>query len=200
MTIEFTNLATLLNIPDSAEAIAELAGEFNVSLADLKRAENFVSSNEEDNALTSISFSVLGQAPVAKRPRASRIRNGTGETTGIRMHAADGGKQRTLKHDIIATLPADHIPFSGEVELQITVYKPCLASWSNYKQFLAEIGYIRPDRRPDYDNYAKIITDAMREIVFLDDSLVVVGNVSLFYSNRPRVEFVVSGRPKSLTK
>ena len=172
--------------------------ETKFSEADLKRAIKFINENESNNPHTSISFVVNGEPPASKRPRATNIMK-DGKSAGIRMYAADGGAQTTLKNEIQCQLPAEHIPFEGEVELHLTIFKPML-SWPPYRRMLAELGYLRPEVKPDYDNYSKIITDAMRAIVFKDDSQVVVGNVSLYYSHKPRLEVVVSGRRGRMTK
>ena len=199
----FSEISSFFNNGESAadteKYLDKTAIEANLSPRDIQRAVEFIKSNEKDNAFQTVEFKVLGKAPVAKRPRASRIRDRTGAVTGIRMHAADGGAQKTLKGEIVEQLPQDFKPFCGEVILSIRIYRPFLSNWPPYKQFLAEIGYIRPDTKPDYDNYAKIITDAMREVVFIDDSLVVIGEVGLFFSDRPRLEITVSGRKISLT-
>lgn len=161
---------------------------------DIKKALAFVNEQELANAHSSITFTVRGEPPSSKRPRAVRVGN------GIRMYAADGGAQLTLKQEIETQFPSEHIPFEGEVELHLAVFKPMLSSWPVYKRILAELGYMRPEVKPDYDNYSKIITDAMRTIVFKDDSQVVVGNVNLYYSNTPRLEVTVSGRKARMFK
>lgn len=180
--------------------LARLAAEMGLKPQDLARAARFVEENEAGNAHTTLEFTLPGLTAAAKRPRASRIRNKEGNVVGIRMHAEDAGEQRSMRSEIVHRLPPGHVPFAGEVELHLTIYRPMLASWPPYKQLLAEAGYLRVDKKPDYDNYAKLVTDAMRGVVFVDDSLVVVGNVSLHYSRSPRLEAVVSGRARSLTR
>lgn len=188
---------------DTEHARAEITQaitQLGLSARDVDRAIKFVTEQEASNPHSQLQFVIPGDPPVAKRPRASRIRNKSGDVVGIRVHAEDADDQRTMRSEIISRLPVDHVPYAGEVELFLDIYKPMLASWSPYKQLLAELGYIRADRRPDWDNYAKLITDAMRGVVFVDDSLVVTGSVSLRYSRRPRLEVTVSGRSKSITR
>jgi Holliday junction resolvase RusA-like endonuclease len=180
--------------------ITQVVMQLGLNARDVDRAIKFVTEQETVNPHSQLQFVIPGDPPVAKRPRASRIRNKTGDTVGIRMHAEDADDQRTMRSEIISRLPAGHVPYAGEVELRLDIFKPMLASWSPYKQLLAELGYIRADRRPDWDNYAKLITDAMRGVIFVDDSLVVIGSVSLGYSRRPRLEVTVSGRSKSITR
>ena len=180
--------------------IAQAVTQLGLNARDIERATKFVMEQETNNSHSQLQFTIPGDPPVAKRPRASRIRNKSGDVVGIRVHAEDADDQRTMRSEVIARLPVDHVPYAGEVELFLDIYKPMLASWPPYKQLLAELGYIRADRRPDWDNYAKLITDAMRGVVFVDDSLVVIGSVSLHYSRRPRLEVTVSGRAKSITR
>lgn len=182
------------------EEIAQVISQLGLTGKDLDRAFKFVNEQETTNAHRQLRFVIPGNPPISKRPRASRIRNGAGAVVGIRVHAADGDDQRTMRSEILARLSEDHVPFAGEVELTLEIYRPMLASWPPYKQLLAELGYLRADKKPDWDNHAKLVTDAMRGIVFVDDSLVVVGSVVLMYSRRPRLEVTVSGRDKSLTR
>ena len=202
MIEKIESLASVL-YEDAAVGKAEIhriAEQLGLGKKDIERAVKFVEEHEATNAHTTLQFTVPGDPPVSKRPRASRIRNKTGDVVGIRVHAADADDQRSMRSEVRLLLPEGHIPFAGEVELHLGVYRPMLASWAPYKQMLAELGYVRPDRKPDYDNYAKILTDAMRGVVFIDDSLVVVGNVSLYYSRSPRLEVTVSGRMRSISK
>jgi Holliday junction resolvase RusA-like endonuclease len=175
---------------------------------DLQKAINFVAQQEETNGLQEITFVIQGKPPSSKRPRSTSIMRKvidkfTGIETlkaGVRVYASDGDDQLSLKTDIFHQLPKNHIPYLGEVELELYVYKPMLQSWPNYKRILGELGYLRPDKKPDYDNYSKIITDAMRDIVFADDSQVVIGDVKLLYSVRPRLEVIVRGRANKMSK
>ena len=180
--------------------IALVSSQLGLTARDLDRAIKFVTEHETSNPHTQLQFTIPGNPPVAKRPRASRIRSKSGDVVGIRMHAEDAGDQRTMRSEILLRLPQDHIPFAGEVELHLDIYRPMLASWPPYKQLLAELGYVRADRKPDWDNHAKLVTDAMRGVVFVDDSLVVLGSVTLRYSQRPRLEVTVSGRARSITR
>lgn len=180
--------------------IAQLAERLGLGSRDLDRAIKFITEHETANPLRQLQFVLPGNPPVAKRPRASRMRNKSGDVIGIRMHAEDAKDQRSMRGEILRLLPANHIPFAGEVELYLDIYRPMLASWPPYKQLLAELGYVRADRKPDWDNHAKLVTDAMRGVVFVDDSLVVLGSVTLRYSQRPRLEVTVSGRARSITR
>ncbi len=168
--------------------------------ADIKRAMNFIADNESTNGHSVLRFVVPGDPPVSKRPRSARIKNKAGAVTGIRVFAADADDQRSVKDSIYIQLPKDHVPYAGEVDLCLEIFRPMLASWPPYKCLLAELGYVRAESKPDYDNFCKIITDAMRGIVFVDDGQIVNATVCLSYSVRPRLEVTVSGRPRRMNK
>jgi Holliday junction resolvase RusA-like endonuclease len=161
---------------------------------DFVKAIKFVTEQEENNPFVEFEFEIAGNPPFSKRPRSVRIKDKNNVVKGIRVFAPDGEDQDTLATEVKKCIPRGHVPFAGEVELCIYVYKPMPQSFPKYKQVLAELGYIRPDKKPDYDNYAKIITDSMRGLAFLDDAQVVIGIIALYYTQRPRLEIVLKGR------
>ena len=59
-----------------------------------------------------------------------------------------------------------------------------------YKQ-LAENGLIRKRSKPDCDNYVKLYLDCMNEIVFEDDSQVILGASEKFYFSVPQTVIYV---------
>lgn len=181
------------------EAAAERVG--GLKPVDIKRALAFIAENEQDNGHAELKFVVRGDPPISKRPRATRIKNKqTGAVVGVRVFAADAEDQESLRDTVCRQLPSGHIPYAGEVVLTLEIFRPMLASWSPYKRLLAELGYIRPESKPDFDNFTKIIVDSMRGVVFVDDGQVVDAGVSLSYSVSPRLEITVSGRKRRMNK
>lgn len=49
-----------------------------------------------------------------------------------------------------------------------------------------------PSKRPDLDNFIKLVLDAMNSIVFVDDAQVVELHAEKQYDERPRVEIIVA--------
>ena len=80
--------------------------------------------------------------------------------------------------------------FEGAIAVDMALFLPIPKSKSRRWRENALAGQIRPVKKPDWDNYAKIL-DALNLIVWVDDSQVVEGRVRKFYSARPRTEIEV---------
>lgn len=74
----------------------------------------------------------------------------------------------------------------GEIEAEIKVYLqiPKSASKTRKEKLLTE----RPTKRPDLDNLAKTILDALNGLAYKDDSQVVSLLIEKYWSDNPRVE------------
>jgi Holliday junction resolvase RusA-like endonuclease len=79
-------------------------------------------------------------------------------------------------------------PLGGALEVIIWVYLVPPSSLSLKKRALSLDGRLRPVTRPDCDNYAKAVLDALNGIVWLDDSQIVALHVYKFYAEKPRVQ------------
>lgn len=80
------------------------------------------------------------------------------------------------------------IKHEGQVRATIKAYYSISKSVSKKKREQMLIGDLRPTKKPDLDNVAKIVLDSLNKIAFDDDSQVVVLVVEKFYSDNPRVE------------
>ena len=58
-------------------------------------------------------------------------------------------------------------------------------------KILAELGFIRPTSKPDWDNIAKAYCDMIQDTLLYDDSLVIEGSSKKFYSVKPRIEISI---------
>lgn len=74
----------------------------------------------------------------------------------------------------------------------INVYKQIPASYSNKKRERALAGKIRPTVKPDCDNIAKNINDALNGIAYPDDKQIVSLTVNKYYALDERVEVVIN--------
>ena len=85
------------------------------------------------------------------------------------------------------------------MQLDSLINTPCIIKYDAFYKtpsyfnitdtFLAEIGLIRPPiDKPDWDNLGKKYCDMYNHNIWLDDSLVISGEVNKFYSILPRIE------------
>ena len=78
-------------------------------------------------------------------------------------------------------------PDDSQIFLEIIACFPIPKSTSKAKRKMMLDGDILPRKKPDYDNIAKIITDALNGIAYKDDSQVVWANIRKLYAENPRV-------------
>lgn len=84
-----------------------------------------------------------------------------------------------------------HPVMDGPLTMQIHVFRQIPRSWSKKKQTMAAQGIVRPVSKPDVDNYVKSAMDALKGIVWTDDSQVVSLMAVKHYSENPRLEMCV---------
>lgn len=77
------------------------------------------------------------------------------------------------------------------IKFKCDIYVNISSGMSKIEKLLAELGFIRPVNRPDWDNFGKTYSDMVQEQLVLDDSLIVEGLVRKFYSCKPRVEITL---------
>lgn len=80
----------------------------------------------------------------------------------------------------------------GPMSMSLVVHLPVPASWSKAKRASALNGTLMPVSRPDVDNYAKNILDALNGVLWVDDSAVVTMTCAKVYSDNPRAVVSVS--------
>ena len=132
-----------------------------------------------------IQFTVYGEPVAQGRPRFT--------TAGGFVRAYDPKKSRDYKDYVrlVAVEKAPKEPIDGPVSLTIRVFRPIPKSFSKKKAELAENGSLRPTTKPDADNFLKSIKDALKGIIWRDDSQVVDVYVGKWYSSRPRIEIEI---------
>ena len=79
----------------------------------------------------------------------------------------------------------------GEVSMKIDAFFPIPKSTSKKKHQLMAIGAIQHTKKPDADNVAKAICDALNKIAYVDDSQIVSLEVNKYYSDVPRAEITI---------
>ncbi len=131
-----------------------------------------------------IQFAVTGP-PVAKgRPRIGRSANG---------RPVAYTPAATRKYEVFVKLTAQHAMganplLRGPLTVRMLILLSIPKSMSKKNRALALGDNLRPITRPDVDNYAKSILDALNGIVFKDDSQVVELRVEKRYTEKPRIE------------
>ena len=99
-----------------------------------------------------------------------------------------------VKMSFISTFPAwnpSHF-IDQPLSVIINVYKQVPTSYSNKKRERALAGEIRPTVKPDCDNIAKNINDALNGIAYPDDKQIVSLTVNKHYALDERVEVVIN--------
>ena len=125
-----------------------------------------------------INIYVAGQ-PVGKaRPRVTR----SGRVyTPTKTMQAEQGIREAAEHAMQGRDPLDQ-PLVASMVFCMQIPK----SWSKAKRQQAEDGQILPAAKPDIDNLAKTVMDALNGMVYEDDSQVVQLAVSKRYSTEPK--------------
>ena len=137
------------------------------------------------NETRKIEFVIPGDPVPQGRPRAS--------TRGGYVKVYDPPASRAYKK-LVKTYASYNRPsvlLSGYIEVEMHIYKRTLKSFSKKKKIDAENKKIRPKTKPDADNYAKGILDAMKGIIWQDDGQVTDLIARKYYSERPRVEILI---------
>ncbi len=78
------------------------------------------------------------------------------------------------------------------ISMVITVHRAIPTSFSKSKRQAALKGYVLPITRPDWDNYGKIVCDALNEIVYADDAAIVDCYVRKFYAIDPELRVTIT--------
>jgi Holliday junction resolvase RusA-like endonuclease len=70
-------------------------------------------------------------------------------------------------------------------------YLPFTSDMNITTQLLAELGFMRPIKKPDFDNLAKTYSDMIQGVLLMDDSLIIEGVSRKWYSCKPRIEITI---------
>lgn len=127
---------------------------------------------------------IIPGEPVAKaRPRVMK--------SGITYTPAKTKNYETLVKELFIT-QYGQVMLEGELVVNIKAYFSIPKSTTKKKRELMQVEEIRPTKKPDIDNLFKIVTDALNDLAYKDDSQIVTGTVEKYYSENPRVEVEIS--------
>jgi len=83
-------------------------------------------------------------------------------------------------------------PLGGMLKAEIDCYFGITKSTSKKNASLMLSNDVRPVKKPDTDNLGKICLDALNGLAYKDDSQVVCLHVNKWYSDKPRVEILIT--------
>lgn len=75
----------------------------------------------------------------------------------------------------------------GDLFIHLYFYLPIPKGYSKGKAELAKAGEIRPCKKPDWDNLAKAVCDALNGLAYEDDKQITDARVSKRYGEKPGV-------------
>ena len=77
-------------------------------------------------------------------------------------------------------------PLQGPIELYITFFMPIPKSTSGIRKRQMQNRLILPIVKPDEDNLAYLVTNALKKIVYEDDNQICAKHVYKYYSDEPK--------------
>lgn len=159
-------------------------------ISDKQFQEIMTATDPIQSVLRCVCFDVPG-IPVPKgRPKFAR-RNGFVSAYTPKKTA---DYEAHVKQTAIDAMKADSRLCAGPVSVAMIIRVPVPTSWSKKRQAAAGNGSIAPTKKPDCDNVAKAVLDAMNGLVFFDDSQVVEMHLRKEYGE-PMVRVMVRELP-----
>jgi Holliday junction resolvase RusA-like endonuclease len=102
-----------------------------------------------------------------------------------------GVNYETFIREMFCLAHPGFIPLEGQLDVEIKAFCSMRTSVSKKKRALMENGELKPAKRPEADNIAKVFLDALTGLAFKNDSQVTRLVVEKAYSDRPRTEIEV---------
>lgn len=123
-----------------------------------------------------IEITIPGEVMAKGRPRFSR------KGGGVRTYtpAKTMNYERKVKMYALQHKPKEM--FTDAIDVSIIIHRKPPNSWSNIKKQRAINGEIKPTTKPDIDNNAKALLDAMIGIIFKDDNLITKLSITKKYA------------------
>lgn len=132
--------------------------------------------------INKVEFTIPGEPKAKQRPRVTK--QGIAYTPKQTIEYENWVKQCYLVKHRQAML-------EGQIKAVIKAYFTIPKSTSKKRRKLMIEEKIRPTKKPDTDNLAKIVLDSLNTLAFNDDKQVVDLKVEKYYSEEPRVEVVL---------
>lgn len=140
---------------------------------------------EED--MKSIRFTVPGNPFGKQRPKFSKV----GAYTKTYTPKETVLHEKQVRACFLKTARGRKFAKGEPVDIRITAFYPIPKSTSMKRRRGMLEHRIRPVVKPDLDNVAKLIYDALNGVAWHDDNAIVDAQVRKFYSEDPRVEITI---------
>ena len=134
-----------------------------------------------------VNFSIDGPPHGKGRPRFRRFGNFVQTYTDAKTKSYE-----TLVKEAATKAMGSSPPLEGPVKLDLIIRLPVPKSYPKKRSEGCLNGSEWPIKKPDWDNVAKSVADAMNDIVFLDDTQIVIARVVKTYSAEAGVDVQVS--------
>jgi Holliday junction resolvase RusA-like endonuclease len=158
----------------------QLKKELNLKESVINEIYNELEESFTESNYTVIEMTYLGIPKAQPRARySSRL--------GAMYDGSKSLKQAVIEQ-VQHSLPKNFKPTEDAIKFNALFYLPIPKKYSKKDQLRAELGLLRPISKPDKDNLEKLLYDALKSVLYKDDSCIVGGNAEKFYSSKPRVE------------
>ena len=134
-----------------------------------------------------VNFSIDGPPHGKGRPRFRRFGNFVQTYTDAKTKSYE-----TLVKEAAIKAMGSSPPLEGPVKLDLIIRLPVPKSYSKKLSEACLSGLVSPVKKPDWDNVAKSVADAMNGVIYLDDSQIVYAVISKAYAAEAGVDVVVA--------
>jgi len=135
---------------------------------------------------TDSSFTIIGEPVPKGRPKFA-VRGGYAI---VYTPKKTRNNEKDLRAQMLPYRPEK--PLTSPVSLTFEFYFSPPKSLRKWEKELVKAEKLPKVSRPDLDNLAKQLTDAMMGIFFADDNLIYKISASKWYSDRPRIQVSIS--------
>jgi Holliday junction resolvase RusA-like endonuclease len=134
-----------------------------------------------------VTFTVNGSPHGKGRPRFRRFGNFVQTYTDAKTKSYE-----TLVKEAAKQAMGSSPPLEGPVRLDCIVRLSVPKSYTKKRTDACLKGSEWPIKKPDWDNVAKSVADAMNDVVFLDDTQIVIARIVKIYAAEAGVDVKVS--------
>jgi Holliday junction resolvase RusA-like endonuclease len=134
-----------------------------------------------------VEFTIDGPPHGKGRPRFRRFGNFVSTYTDAKTKTYE-----TLVKEAAKQAMGSSPPLEGPVRFDCLIMLPVPKSYSKTRSMDCLMGREWPLKKPDWDNVAKSVADAMNGVVFLDDTQIVIARIVKIYAKDAGVEVKIT--------